>query len=207
MSLLLPKDAPSLAPITAALDAATPDARKVWVRSLNGDQQKHLYALAQGNPVRVDELVGDDGAVHIGDGRNGLGLFNKFQKRFARAGSEIGGYNHGSEIAGFLSPIVNWFTGPGHFVAYDSPDVYGEVWIDYRRIPAVRHPEFPPLIDNESGFRSLVFGNMVDVLRRVSRHVFVGDSFKNFPRTTPMNLGSRIGSKLATAPFVIALRE
>jgi hypothetical protein len=205
MQLLMPRDATSLAPISAALDAASPEARKAWIRSLNGAQQYRLYELAKGNPVSVADLVPDD-RVAIGDGRNGLGLFNKFQKRFARVGSEVGGYNDNSEIAGPLSPIVGWFTGPGHFVAYDSPDVPGEVWIDYRRIPSVQHPEFPPLIDNESGFRSLVFGNMVDVLRRVSQHVFVGDSFKNFPRTTPMNLGSRIGSRLATAPFVIALR-
>lgn len=206
MSLLLPQDAPSLAPITAALDAATPDARKAWIRSLDGAQQRRLYDLSAGNPVRVDELVEDDGRVSIGDGRNGLGLFNKFQKRFARVGDRVGGYNDNSEIAGFLSPLIGWVTGPGHFVAYDSPDVPGEVWIDYRRIPDVQHPDFPPLIDNESGLRSLVFGNMVDVLRRVSQHVFVGDSFKNFPRATPMGLGARIGSALATAPFVIALR-
>ncbi len=207
MTLLRPKDAPSLAPLTAALDAATPEDRKAWVRSLGGAEQKHLYALAQGNPVHVADLVGADGEVCIGDGRNGLPVLNRFQKRFSRLGSEVVGYNDNREIAGLLSPLIAWFTGPGHFLAYDSPEVPGEVWIDYRTVSTAQHPDFPPLLDNEHGFRSLVFGNMVDILRRVSQHVFIGDAFKNLPRTTPMGLGCRIGSKLDTAPFAICLRS
>jgi hypothetical protein len=199
-------DATSLAPITAALDAASPADRRAWVRSLGGAQQKHLYALAQGNPLTVNDLVGAEGEVRIGDGRNGLAMFNKFQKHFSRLGSEVVGYNDSSEIAGFLSPIVGWFNGPGHFLAYDSPLVPGEVWVDYRTVSTNQHPAFPPLLDNDHGTRSLVFGNMVDIVRRVSQHVFIGDAFKNLPRTTPMSLGCRIGSLFPTAPFAICLR-
>ena len=98
MNLLLPKDATSLAPLTAALDAASPEDRKAWVRSLDGAQQKHLYALAKGSPLTVADLVGEDGQMRISDGRNGLAMFNKFQKRFSRLGSQVVGYNDNTEI-------------------------------------------------------------------------------------------------------------
>src|SRR6185503_5225258 len=101
MDLLLPSDAAGIPTLAAALDAASPEARKAWVRSLDGQQQKRLYDLAQGNAVRVADLVGREGEVVIGDGRNGLALFNKFQKRFSQLGSEVVGYNDNSEIAGF----------------------------------------------------------------------------------------------------------
>jgi hypothetical protein len=201
-----PKDVDQLAPITEGLDAADHDARVAWVRSLNGPQQYRLFELAKGNPVSVADLVrGPDVVVrHIG--RNGLMLFNKFEKRFARHGEAVVGYNHG-EVPGFVAPIYRIFTGHGHFLAYDAPDVPGEVWIDYRKVADTVPPAFPPVAGNESGLPALVFGDMVDVLRRVSRDVFVGDSFKaKYPRPSESPrapLLARIGGMFPTAPFVV----
>jgi hypothetical protein len=198
-----PKDVEKLAPITEGLDAAEHDTRVAWVRSLNGPQQYRLYELALGNPVGVTDLVDRNDVVVRHIGRNGLVLFNKFEKRFARHGDAVVGYNHG-EVPGFIAPIYRLFTGYGHFLAYDSPDVPGEVWIDYRKVADTVPAAFPPVAGNERGLPALVFGDMVDVLRRVSRHVFVGDSFKaKYPRPDRAPLLARIGGMFPTAPFVV----
>lgn len=170
-----------------------------WIRSLGRADQYALYALAEGNPVSVADLVGAEGEVVRHVGKNGLALFNRFEKRFARMGPLVVGYNYGEQPA-----IVRWVTGPGHFVAVDSPERPGEVWIDYRRIGTEVPPSFPPLVGNERGLPALVFGDMVDVLRRVSRQVFIGDAFKaRFPRPDRAPLAARIGGWFPTAPFVL----
>lgn len=191
-----------LASLAAKLDAATWDERLAWIRSLGRGEQYALYALAQGSPVRTRELVRGDRVIRH-HGRNGLPLFTKFEKRFSQVGDTVVGYNE-PLVAGVIAPIYRAVTGPGHYTAYDSPEVEGEVWIDYRKVPTVRHPEFPPLASNESGLPALVFGDMVDILRRVSRDVFVGDSFKGkYPRETPAPFSTKVARIFGTAPFVL----
>lgn len=197
MTIPMPKTVQALAPLSAELDAASHEERLTWVRSLSGGQQLALYALADGNAVSANDFVRGDGEVVIHEGRNGLPVFNRFQKRFARLGDEIVGYNHNE------SGLIAWFAGPGHYTSYDAPDKPGEVWVDYRTIPTRQHPDYPPLIDNDHGTRSLVFGNMVDRLRRVSQHVFIGNAYKDLPSPHPITLGSKIGRLLGTAPFVL----
>jgi hypothetical protein len=198
MTIPKPTDVSSLEPITQALDAASHDERVAWVRSLNGKQQYRLFELAEGRPVKLDELVRGDESMVRHFGRNGLALFNKFEKRFARLGDAVVGYNHND--FGFLGPLMALITGPGHYTAYESGV---EVWIDYRMLPTRQHPDFPPLRDNERGLPALVFGNMVDRMRRVSQHVVIGDAFKNMPREDKPPLMARIGSLFPTAPFVL----
>ena len=196
-----PSEASNLASLTDLLDAASHEERVAWARSLGEKEQKTLYAMAAGTTVVPDDLVSDGVLVHYG--RNGLPFFNLFQKRFARLDGEMVGFNFNGETApSLIAPIFSRITGPGHFTFYPSPDVEGEVWIDYRVVPTKQHPEFPALVDNDGGLRCLVYGNMVDVLRRVSKHVFIGDSYKNLSRGK--TLGSRIGSMFPTAPFILA---
>lgn len=204
MSLPLPSTLSSVDGLAAQLDAATHDERVSWVRSLGRREQYALFELCRGRPCRVDEFVAEPGRVVRHYGKNGLPLFSWFEKRFVRLpDGTVGGFNHND--FGWLHPLVSFVTGPGHYVAVDSPEGNGEVWVDYRRIPAAQHPEFPPLVGNESGLPALVFGDMVDVLRRVSRHVTIGDSFKaKYPRDTPAPFLAWIGATFfATAPFVL----
>lgn len=201
MTIPKPREVSSLAPITEALDNATHEERVAWVRSLNGKEQYALFDLARGNPVKLDELVDGDEVVVRHYGRNGLALFNLFEKRFVRMGDRVVGYNHNE--FGIFSGIARMITGPGHYTAYQSTQDPNEVWIDYRMLPTQQHPEFPPLRDNEHGLPGLVFGNMVDILRRVSQHVTIGDAFKNLPREDRPPLMARIGSLFPTAPFVL----
>jgi hypothetical protein len=183
--------------LAEALDAATHEERLAWLLKLGGRQQRHLFALCRGRAVSVTELAGAEGEIVRYPGRNGLPFFSRFEKRLYRSGSEVGGYNHNP-------PLVRLVSGPGHFVASDHPSVAGEVVFDYRRIPTAQHPQVPPLTDNEHGLPALVFGDLVDVVRRVSRHVFVGDASKGGEgRVKPMPWIVRIGVRLPTAPFVV----
>jgi hypothetical protein len=204
MSLPMPRELSSLTELTPALDAARHDERLAWIRSLNGRQQLHLFDLAgdAALPLSVADLHGAEGEVIINYGKNGLMLFNRFEKRTALQSGQLVGYNEPG-FPSLIAPIAKRVTGPGHYTFYDSPQGKPEIYIDYRRVPTVRHPAFPPLVDNESGLRQLVFGNMVDVLRRVSDHVFIGNAFKNLPRDDKPPLLVRIASKLGTAPFVL----
>jgi hypothetical protein len=200
-----PREVSHLDAIASLLDKATHEQRVDWIRSLGRAEQLALYALAAGNPVRVAELVRGEGVAVHHHGKNGLVAFTWFEKRFAAWEGGVVGYNH-PVVPGWIRPAYGWITGPGHFTAYDSPEVPGEVWIDYRTVPTKVPPSFPPLMDNEHGLRALIFGDMVDVLRRVSRHVFIGDSFKaRYPRKNhdKAPLLARIGGMLPTAPFVL----
>ena len=196
----LPSLVSDLADLSGQLDNATHADRLAWIYRLGEAEQLALFELARGSDLTVDDVVGPAGAVRIHPGRNGLAIFNRFEKRFARLGELTVGYNHNDTLGGPLNFLVARIIGPGHYTAYNAPDGDG-IWIDYRVVPTQRHPAFPPLIDNDHGLRSLVFGNMVDVLRRVSKHVLIGNAFKD--KGPARTIGSRIGSKLPTAPFVL----
>jgi len=183
--------------LAALLDASTHEQRLTWVRSLGGRQQRHLFELCRGRPIHVADLVRGEGEIVRYPGRNGLPVFSRFEKRLYRLGPEVCGYNHNP-------PLVRLVSGPGHFLASDSPAVHGEVRFDYRRIPSAQLPAVPPLTDNEHGLPALVFGDLVDVVRRVSRHVFVGNATKGGEgRTTLRPWLVRLGALLPTAPFVV----
>lgn len=202
-----PSEAPDLTTITRMLDAATPEQRFTWIRSLGRSEQSKLFDLAKGTRCTVADLVEHEADVVVCDGKNGVPVFSKFKKVFTKLGDEYAGWNDNTELAGPLSGLAGWLIGPGHFTAYDDPAGTGEIFVDYRKIPARQHPSFPPLVGNEHGIAGLVFGDMVDVVRRVSEHVYVGDSFKGkYPRTTPPPMMARIGAMLATAPFVMCRR-
>ena len=163
--------------IAAALDALPTEAQVNWIRGLSGRQLGALYALSQGSTLKASEFVRADGQVTICEGKNGLPLFTNFQKRFARLGDQIVGYNHNPAFQTF-------FVGPGHFVFEDSPDVPGETWVNYCKVPEARHPEFPELVPNENlftlpaPFARWTYGDMIDIVRRVSRQVVIGFSVK-----------------------------
>ncbi len=203
-TLPLPSQISDLSDLSGQLDNATHADRIRWAYTLDEAEQLKLFDLARGQSLTTDDLVRPEERVLIHAGRNGLPRFNRFEKRFARLGEQTVGYNHNDQIGGPLNFIVTRLVGPGHYTAYDAPDGDG-VWIDYRTIPERRHPVFPKLIDNDHGVRGLVFGNMVDVLRRASRHVLIGNAFKN--KSKGRTLVTRLGSKFPAAPFVLVQPE
>ncbi len=146
-------------------------------RSVGRAEQRTLYKAVDGaGSVALADLVtpavGDMTPVrHLG--KNTLPLFTHFEKRFCRPRDTdrekpeaLYGYNFQS-----MSPL----TGPGYFVARAAPN-RPEVWIDYRELPSEHPAGWPGIRSNESGLGRLVYGFMVDTLRRVSEHVTIGSA-------------------------------
>jgi hypothetical protein len=102
-------------------------------------------------------------------GKNSLPMFTWFEKRFARVGGNVIGYNH---------QTMSWITGPGFFtcVPAPQPERKKEVLIDYTQVPAEKLPEWPAIKSNSGGFSRLVYHNLHDFLRRVSRDVVIGEA-------------------------------
>jgi hypothetical protein len=166
--------------LASLLDGLSHEERVAWVRSLGRRDQRRLYEAAEGFlPLGLEDLVPPrcpDAATVRHFGKNTLPAFTWFEKRFARpAGQDP---RAPAELHGFNFQALRWLTGPGYYVARTDPE-RPEVLIDYREIPPVAPPGWPPLRDNEGGLGRLVYGNMVDRLRRVSEHVTIGSAAKN----------------------------
>jgi hypothetical protein len=157
-------------------EAASPRERVEITEAIDGRTQARLWEAAAGRTVRIAEMVPPDFAPLrpvIFHGKNSLPLFTRFQKRFCRpaAGNdanELWGYNY--QPTRWLAPL----TGPGYFVAYDSPDGPGGVAIDYRRIPPAKPADWPEIHDNAYRLSRFIYNGTVDYLRRVSEHLLIG---------------------------------
>jgi len=166
--------------LATLLDGCGHAERVAWVHSVGRRAQRRLYAAAAGFlPLALSDLVPSatpDAATVRHFGRNTLPAFTHFEKRFARpAGMDP---QTPAVLHGFNFQTLGWLTGPGYYVARPDPE-RPEVLIDYREIPAVAPPGWPPLRRNEVGFGRLVYGFMVDRLRRVSEHVTIGSAARN----------------------------
>ena len=78
-------------------------------------------------------------------------------------------------LQGYNHQTLGWLTGPGHFTLSQDGD---EVLFDYTVEPTTPVDAFPPLKSNTSGLSTLVYGHMVDRVRRVSTHTVIGKAFK-----------------------------
>jgi len=155
------------------LDAATPQERLEWIRSLAKKDQALLFAHASG-VVKVSDYHGEEGQVVINEGCNSLPAFNFFQKRVCVHEGRAQGYNENN---------IRWLIGPGHFLVRPSDDVEGEVWFDYYWKPEDAPEEFPTPTSNRRGISFFVYSNMIDVMRGVSEHVSIGRAIKNGKET------------------------
>lgn len=164
-----PYQAENLQVLADALNAATHEQRVSWLRSLNKKEQIRLYGLAEGTQMTVEQLRGEPGEVVIHYGKNSLPAFTHFEKRMMFTKDRIQGYNE---------QTFRWFTGPGHFLARASEDVPGELWLDYTWVPDSAPDPFPAPKNNMSGTSRLVYGGMIDILRRVTDHVTIGTAIR-----------------------------
>jgi hypothetical protein len=159
------------------LDGLSHDERVEAVRSAGRDEQRRLYAAADGfGPVKLVELVAPGvGAFETVRhyGKNTLPAFSHFEKRFCRD-PEADPANP-KQLYGFNFQTMAPVTGPGYFVAVEDAE-RDEVLVDYRRIPEVCPEGWPALRGNEQGLSRFVYGFMVDTLRRVSEHVTIGSA-------------------------------
>jgi hypothetical protein len=173
----MPTRVDHLTDIIHGLNASELSIQVKWTRGLNFKEMESLWGLCRDTHISSDDFVHDDASVVICEGKNGLPVLTQFQKRFARLGDQIVGYNHNNWLQA-------WLGGPGHFVVHDSPSVEGEVWINYLMTPRQKHPDYPKLLSNNvllhprGLFARWVYGGMVDVIRRVSDHVVIGYSIR-----------------------------
>ncbi len=166
--------------LAALLDGLSHEERVAWVHSMGRREQRRLYEAAEGFlPLGLADLVppgSADGATVRHFGKNTLPAFTRFEKRFARPGGEDP--QAPRVLHGFNFQALGWLTGPGYYVARADP-ARPEVLIDYREIPTAAPPGWPAPRPNDAGLGRLVYGGMVDRLRRVSEHVTIGSAAKN----------------------------
>jgi hypothetical protein len=168
------------AAVAAFLDGLSHAERVRATRSLGRAEQRRLYDAVGGfRPVGLADLVPPsvaDLATVRHYGRNTLPAFTHFEKRFCRPrGADR---SKPDRLYGFNFQTLSPLTGPGYFVARDVPG-RPEVDIDYRELPDERPPGWPRIASNERGLGRLVYGFMVDTLRRVSEHVTIGSAARN----------------------------
>ncbi len=180
LSALLSCDPIDLDAVAAHLDGLSHDERVKQVRAVPGGLQKKLFAAAEGygelDPTYYVPEETPDRTFVRHYGKNSLPLFSIFEKRFARPepGSKVmWGFNWG--------PMMG-IVGPGHFVLRSGPGA-GEMHVDYYSIPTERLDGAPKLKKNTSGISNFVYGNMIDVVRRVSDHVTIGRAIKKGAET------------------------
>ena len=157
--------------------------RVVAIRATGRREQSKLWKAVDGfAPLSLLDIVPATQAAnqqvrHYG--KNSLPLFTGFEKRFVRpegqdatCPTELHGYNFQH------SGIATSFSGPGYFVARND-EKRGEVLVDYYRVPQSKPQGWPTIRTNEHGGARLVYGFMIDTLRRVSEHVTIGHANKH----------------------------
>jgi hypothetical protein len=166
--------------VAAFLDGISHPERVAAVRALGRREQRRLYdAVENFRPVRLADLVPPavaDLAQVRHFGRNTLPAFMLFEKRFCRPRG--GDPRKPDALYGYNFQTLSPLTGPGYFVAREAPG-RPEVLVDYRELPVDPPASWPPLRSNERGLGRLVYGFMVDTLRRVSEHVTIGSAARN----------------------------
>lgn len=170
----LPTLSDSIASIEAALDATDVESRINWMHGLGKREIAALWELCAGRLVPVEYYPGAEGEIVVHDGQNTLlPGFDHFQKHFVLRDGAIQGINVQS---------WSWVTGPGHFVVRaqtDAPgDEAGSAVFDYTLLPLTVPEGWPALVGNDRGLGKLVYGDMVDRMRRVSSDLTVGKAFK-----------------------------
>ncbi len=152
-----------------ALDGMSEGDRVAATRSLKRSLQIKLWQLVDGfGELTLDDFV-PSGApafqVVRHYGRNTMPAFVIFEKRFYK--------NAHGEVAGANFQRISPITGPGYFVTREDPNKR-EVLIDYHLVPKEVPEGWPVIRDNEHGLSRLVYGFMIDRMRRVSEHVSIG---------------------------------
>jgi hypothetical protein len=169
-----------LARLSEVLDGLGHEGRVHCTRHWDRKKMSAIYEAVDGfRPMTLDDLVPPSiGPLTevIHDLKNSLPAFSVSQKRFCRPTDpaahpdKLWGYNHTPD---FQTSIH----GPGYFVTKNSEKV-GEVNVDYKELPPEKPASWPNIVDN-TGVGGLVYGNMLDRMRKISTHVAIGRAERN----------------------------
>jgi hypothetical protein len=169
LSTLLAQEDVTQPELAAHLDVLDAETRVRQIRALTGAEQKRLWEVCQGAPAfTLEDLVPEstpEGETVIFAGKNSLAAFSVFEKRFARVGNQVIGYNFQS---------MSWLTGPGLLTCRSAPSQPNELLFDYTEVPSSVPAGWPAPRSNDSGFSRFVYKNLHDFNRRVSRDVTIG---------------------------------
>ncbi|MBS2011708.1 MAG: hypothetical protein JST00_02245 [Deltaproteobacteria bacterium] len=161
------------------LDGMGHQGRVHTMRTWDKKRMARLFDACAGRSITLDHLVPPSigpGVEVIHDLRNTLPLFSDAQKRFAKVESEdfaMGGFNRQFGVARVSEP--------GYFVVSEGEGEHAnELVIDYTKVPKSKPSSWPEIEANDQGFlNKIVWGGMVDYLRRVSTHVSIGRATKD----------------------------
>jgi hypothetical protein len=164
--------------LAEALDGLGHEGRVHATRTWTKKQMAAIFEACAGRAISLDLLVppgvGRNVEV-IHDLRNTLPLFSNAQKRFARLDGDVadmGGFNKQHGVARVSEP--GYFT-----VRAGEGEHENELVIDYTKVPKSKPDAWPDIEANDGGFLNpIVWGGMVDYLRRVSEHVSIGQATK-----------------------------
>jgi hypothetical protein len=166
------------AELSELLDRLAEPERVAATSGLGGADLRALWRVSDGyRPVALVDIVPPSVPAlqpvrHFG--RNSMPMLTRFEKVFYRTAEQDP--SAPSELYGLNVHVTRPLAGPGYFVTTEDR-ARGEVIIDYRRVPKVGPEGWPPIVDNEHGFRKLFYGfEQVDTLRRVSEHVTIGSA-------------------------------
>jgi len=156
--------------LCAHLDGLDEAARVAFVRSIGARQQALLYEAAAGfRPLTLDDFVPAGVAPLtqiIHSGKNSLGAFTLFEKRFCRATGRA------DRLFGYNEQSLKTITGPGYFVCYQIDA--GQVLIDYTELPPEKPDAWPPILSNKARLSRFIYNGTKDTMRGLSKHVSVG---------------------------------
>ena len=172
LALLLRDPATRIAALAAHLDALSPGVRIAECRALDKAAMRRLWdAAADAPPLTLDDLVppgADEGVTVRFAGKNSLPTLTHFEKHFAR---------HRGDVVGINVQAMTPLTGPGYYTARAAGvDHPAEVLFDYTRVPRDAPPGWPAPKSNSAGISFLVFRNLHDYNRKVSRDVVIGSA-------------------------------
>jgi hypothetical protein len=156
------------ADIAAHLDALDEAARVLEVRAVSAALQRKLWPIVDGKAVTLESFLPEHDEKVIYAGKNSLPMFQLFEKRFFR--------RNGGPAFGYNEQFWRLFTGPGFFVVREDPS--GELLFDYTQVPE-QAPAGWPRARGHMGIGWLVYGNMIDRNRRVSKHTVLGAAFRS----------------------------
>ena len=176
LSTELKRGAADMDGLASWLDGLSNTERSAEVLSLGKAAQKTLWKLCAERTVAIEDLVpvGTPSLKPVRHlGKNSLPVFSRFEKRFCRIDGDANllvGYNEGS-----TRPLV----GPGYFTTRLSDEVErGATVIDYTMIRTEQAQGWPEIKPNTSGLCKIVYGEMLDYMRKVSTHVTIGKAWK-----------------------------
>lgn len=166
MILPLPSQVASIDVVATALDAAPLAAQANWMHGLSKKEMVALFEM--GGPVPLTHFVDGDGVIVEHEGQNSLlpGM-DRFEKHVVLRNGTIQGYN---------KQFWGWLTGPGHFTLREEG---GTTVFDYTVVPADAPAGWPAVRENTGFPDRLVYGFMVDVMRRVSSRITVGRAIRH----------------------------